>query len=159
MPLTVFERWTDYGEEMLLKAALGQASAASSVYCHLFKSPTTDPADETPTLVEADFDGYGAVGFVWQTVSDPTAAGLWQALSNIVCTFLRGAGATSNTVYGYYLTCNVSGWDADEPVYYRFFNDGQSLTPKTMATESVDQITIIPRVGLIGLEDVVCPEA
>lgn len=164
MPLTVFERWTDYGEEMALKTLLGQAGSSwTSVQVHLFKSPTTDPEDETPTLVEADFTGYTAVSISWNPATGPS---VWQSIASMAV-FNRAwlvappdpdpDAGTSNTIYGYYLTNGSSGFDAEEPLYYRFFNDGTDLTPKSMTTPESDQITIIARINLIGLEDVVCP--
>ena len=47
MPLTVFERWTDYGEEMALKTSVGQLGSSNfwnGIQVRLFKLPTTDPA-------------------------------------------------------------------------------------------------------------------
>lgn len=165
MPLTVFERWTDYGEELMLKAIINQGEPLT-VFLRLFTSPTTDTADETPTIVEADFQGYpvGGIAVSWASATGPSE---WQSIGSL-CVFTREwqvpppdpdpIAGTSNTVYGYYLTSVNTGHDTEEPIYYRFFNDGVDITPKDMNTPEVDQISIIPRIGLIGLEDVECPE-
>lgn len=174
MPLTQFERWTDYGEEILLRVIVGDKNTLNSgMYCRLFQLPSTDPEDDTlfdidPTdFSEADFTGYSAITFGFSIPMDPLGDGNWETLSNTLCVFNRRNlvepvpgpldTGTSNTIYGYYLTCSNAGVDSTRPLYYRFFNDGAgSLTPKDMNVPNVDQITVVPRTGLIGLEDVNC---
>ena len=174
MPLTQFERWTDYGEQCLMKVITGVlGSWGGNMRCHLFKlidGDVVDPEMEDLTeadITEADFTGYALESFGFDPPMDPGGTGEWESIASTICTFNRryavepdpgpvDAG-TSNTVYGYYLTCNGSGYNADRPLYYRFFNDGTSITAKAMNTPDVDQITVVPRLGLVGLEDVVCP--
>lgn len=174
MPLTQFERWTDYGEQQLLRCLTGDgANFGGNLYCRLFKlidGDIVDPLMEDLTeadITEADFEGYSPVGFGFGPPADPGGTGEWEALAETICTFTRQwetppptdppVSGTSNTIYGYYLTSSNSGHVTDRPLYYRFFNDGTSITPKVMDTPEVSQITVIPRLGLIGLEDVVCP--
>ena len=171
--LVTLQRWTDYGEKRALMAMLGEGQVLDNGWvCHLFQLPSTDPTDESsPTLTVADFTGYATVGFAFSTVADPGGTGNWEALGPL-CTFTRrylvepypgpvDAGV-SNTVYGYYLTWSAgNGIDPDEVLFYRFFDDGATppaIQGVAMNVPDVSQITIVPRIGLIGLEDPDCPE-
>lgn len=137
-------RWTNYGEERICNSI-----ALSQVWvCQLFKLPTTDADDEDFTGTEADYDGYGAQGFSFATAADTGSAGTWYAVStsNLVWTHSGdGVEDTDNTIYGY--TIYGEGGVGD-PFYYEFFASPVSMTAGA-------QISFVPKITLIGLEDVV----
>lgn len=140
-------RWTNYGEMKLLDTVRG----SNSWICQLFKAPSTDADDEdfSASYDECDYDGYGAQGFGFASPTDTGSAGTYYCVStsNLVWTHSGdGVSDVNNTVYGYAIWSS-SGGSTASPFYYEFF-----ASPVTMSVGV--QFSFVPRISLVGIEDV-----
>jgi len=104
---------------------------------HLFKNdfdPAANPTFDAADLTEADFSGYAPI--VSNNWATSVTQGDGSALSqDDIRTFTRAAGATSNSVYGYYLMDQTNnriafaGRVTDAPVNFNNVGDTHSIRP------------------------------
>jgi len=103
----------------------------------LFKNDITpDEGDVIGDYTEADFDGYGS--YKTAVYGTPATSSGTSFVVGGSLFWQHDGGATSNTIYGYYVTQN------DDTTLLRVERFG---TPKTMAALS-DIIHVIPRMEL-----------
>jgi hypothetical protein len=98
---------SDQGIAYQLNALIAKYGA-DALLLHLFQNDYT-PTDSTAilsNLTEADYDGYAAA-----TISGWASASVTSHVASSAATpivFTKSAGATPNTIYGYYITDSAS---------------------------------------------------
>ena len=126
----------DSGENLSLEMMVNK-TAPQDLVLHLFQNNIT-PAetDVTATYTDATFSGYtptALTGASWGVA----AVGI---ITNTQRTFTHNGGATSNSIYGYYLTQTTSGSlllaerDAAAPFLMQNNGDNIKLTPSITAS-------------------------
>jgi hypothetical protein len=94
----------DVGENLVLEMIVNK-TAAQNLVLKLFQSNTTPAEGDTAgTYTEATFSGYSSAtltGTSWGAASG--------SISYAQQTFTHNGGATSNSIYGYYMTQTTSG--------------------------------------------------
>lgn len=131
MPLLV----PTVGENLVLEMIVNK-TAAQNLVLKLFQSNTTPAEGDTAvTYTEATFSGYAAItltGASWGTAASGSIAYAQQ-------TFTHNGGATSNSIYGYYMVQATSGTlllaerDAAAPFTIQNNGDNIKITPAITA--------------------------
>lgn len=131
MPLNV----PDVGENIALEAFVNK-TAPQNQNLRLFKNNITPADSDTAgTYTESTFTGYAAIGLTggsWNAASGGSIS--YSAQQTFTC-----SGASSENVYGYYLTQSVSGilmWserDASAPFAIANSGDAVKITPTISA--------------------------
>lgn len=125
----------DTGENLALEMVVNK-TAAQNLVLKLFQSNTTPAEGDTAvTYTEATFSGYSAAtltGASWGAASGGTIAYAQQ-------TFTHNGGATSNSIYGYFMVQTTSGTlflaerDAAAPFTLQNNGDNVKITPSITA--------------------------
>ena len=126
----------DTGENLALEMVVNK-TAAQNLVLKLFQSNTTPAEGDTAgTYTEATFSGYSAItltGASWGAASGGSIAYAQQ-------TFTHNGGATSNSIYGYYMIQLTSGTlflaerDGSAPFTLANNGDNVKITPTITAS-------------------------
>jgi hypothetical protein len=126
----------DVGENLILEMLVNK-TAAQNLSLRLFQSNTTPADTDTAgTFTESTFTGYAAItltGASWNSAASGSIA--YSAQQTFTC-----SGASSQNVYGYYVTQVTSGilvWaerDASAPFAIANSGDAVKITPAITAS-------------------------
>jgi len=123
----------DTGENLALEMVVNK-TAAQNLVLKLFQSNTTPAEGDTAgTYTEATFSGYSSItltGASWGAASGGSIAYAQQ-------TFTHNGGATSNSIYGYYMIQTTSGT--------LFLAERDGAAPFTLANNG-DNVKITPTI-------------
>jgi hypothetical protein len=123
----------DVGENLVLDMIVNK-TAAQNLVLKLFKSNTTPAESDTAaTYTEADFSGYAAItltGSSWVAASSGSNSYAQQ-------TFTHNGGATSNSIYGYFVVQLTSG--------ILLYSERDGSAPFTLANNG-DNVKIAPTI-------------
>jgi len=126
----------DVGENLIL-AMIVNKTAPQDLVLRLFSSNTTPAETDTAaTYTEATFSGYAAITLTGATWGSPSGGTITYGGQQ---TFTHNGGATSNSIYGYFVTQLTSGIllyserDAAAPFTLTNNGDNVKLTPTLSA--------------------------
>lgn len=123
----------DVGENLVLEMIVNK-TAAQGLVLKLFQSNTTPAESDTAaTYTEATFSGYSSIaltGASWGTASGGSIAYAQQ-------TFTHNGGATSNSIYGYFVIQTTSGT--------LLYSERDGAAPFTLANNG-DNVKITPTI-------------
>lgn len=123
----------DVGENLVLEMIVNK-TAAQGLVLKLFQSNTTPAESDTAaTYTEATFSGYSSIaltGASWGAASGGSIAYAQQ-------TFTHNGGATSNSIYGYFVIQTTSGT--------LLYSERDGAAPFTLANNG-DNVKITPTI-------------